>query len=80
MLGESSEALYHAQALSTAEYKWKLSLPPQQEVGRAWARTLGDTLTASTSGSREEGGRQPEDLGDKNWDSASLTQYVAAGL
>lgn len=46
----------------------------------AHTREHGDTLTESTTGSREEGGQQPEDLGDKNWDLAFLTQYVAAGL
>lgn len=35
LLGGSSEAVYHAQALSTAEHKHKLSLPLSPELGCA---------------------------------------------
>lgn len=46
----------------------------------AHAQERWETLTEGKTGPREEGGRQPENLGAKNWDLSSLTQYVAVGL
>lgn len=64
LLGGPSEALYHAQALSTADHTHKLSLPLSAEVG--WACTCAAALWTLTE--QKEGRGQSGNLGDKNFD------------
>lgn len=65
--------LYQLQNINGSCHYSKWGVPAQAQEHR-------ETLTEGKTGPGEEGGRQPENLGDKNWDLSSLTQYVAVGL
>lgn len=75
LLGGSSEAGYHAQALSTAEHKHKLSLPLSAEVSGLCLHIRSSTVNShwAKRDLREEGRSRPGNLGGKNSDfSCSL--------